>query len=1398
MKKSIRFLAFAVIAGSLFPMTACGEDEHQHTYSNAWSTNATTHWHAATCEHTNEKKDVSGHVDENVDGTCDVCLYDGDHVHTFKDTYSYDANNHWYDADCYHAVKSGEEAHEANALGYCECGYKVSDPDLSTVGKAVALGVSQGNRINGGTVTKTTDNGEAAPYTEYGSFEVGEDYSHTLNYYMIASRWTIEEYWYAKVNDNVIAFERQGDEIVWHNYQVENEVINGWFFDGNETANITGKCYGITDYVESLYEVAVIEAMEGTLVETVEDGVYSFTFDVYHSDSSDDISTISVDFTLADSYYIDTVNVSVQRWYYATDSDGDGVFEKPASAHNWSTEMSLTQRTGDPATKMFDPAEKVLSEFNLYDGDDVVGDTLTVTSGTAKVLDVKDLAPETAADLTYEKITVTGVNADTLEEIDVSFFGDYIGNFVKSTKQLTINFKKVGTYTLTISSRCITKTLTLVVDYADVTSINATVNGVNATTGSTFVDETFTFGTAVNTYAENVATAEFVSVPEGSTLISADIRYNQSTGMFLFMPDVAGEYVIKVTATNNATVSATLTVTVNEKPSVGPLFNGTWTGSVSFVDGAHTISAEFAPDATPVANADFSGTVVVSDSRGMVGGTYKYVYANDTFSVFESDGTTPVSGYKWWVELNADMTMHAVYNAQDKGALVQQASSDEDEPDVSGNPVENTTWAGDISFVGNPYNVQAVFTSDAVTVTTNCPYVNESEKIYAYSYNASGLTLAGDTTSNFYVDLGADNLVHVWYNGMDHGALVKQEVAVGPTFEGTGAESAPYIITELPVEFIVDYKVGGYVYYKYVATEDGAMTITADNNDYWVRVSYDDGNGAREIANNDGDPNPTTVDMTEGGIYVLCLSTWNESVDEQFGISLTWGESTSGGGDEGGDEPVLPDPIQLVMGENTITVTAGDITNDVIYATFWCEVSADYTFANADGIVPIITDDYGYEVRYHVTLNAYTMYQVRLYVGNLEESGDYVLTITNNAPAEFVDGENTISVDEDVISAGIINATYMPMANGDYTFTCPEGISVDVYDGWENYLGSDTLWLNAWETYTVYINVDGSVEAGEYVINITCKEALSLEIGDNTINVTADDIANVGMKFTFFSDEAGEYVFTASDDAILFQILQVNGIPVTSGGTAFLEGYTTYVVTANLASVEAGEYTISIDYNAPLGSYNNPDSIEELPVTLVAPVANPGFSLYYYTLTLDEATDIVITFPNTDSYLTIDSATEQITYAHSQVEYTYSLEAGTYIVGLGTWDDTPVDPVDTVSVTIAVATAEGGEEGGEEGGDATLTGVKTWLGANGSGRPMLVTIDYDNKAISVIRAALAGNSLDLATGAKETKYTFALENGEYTFTKVSGTDLTITLGEDGAPVSIIWESATYTGFVLQA
>ncbi len=113
-------LALALVACDKTP-----EQQHTHTYADTWSYDEDGHWYAASCEHTEEKANLSAHVDEENDGICDICGYGSDHSHTFDPAWSNDAENHWHSATCGHDVTSEQGAHvDADNNDLCDtCGY---------------------------------------------------------------------------------------------------------------------------------------------------------------------------------------------------------------------------------------------------------------------------------------------------------------------------------------------------------------------------------------------------------------------------------------------------------------------------------------------------------------------------------------------------------------------------------------------------------------------------------------------------------------------------------------------------------------------------------------------------------------------------------------------------------------------------------------------------------------------------------------------------------------------------------------------------------------------------------------------------------------------------------------------------------------------------------------------------------------------------------------------------------------------------------------------------------------------------------------------------------------------------------------------------------------------------
>ena len=138
MKKSLKVLIASsalILAGTL--LAGCEEKVpvsqiHEHTFAEEWSSNDGSHWHAATCEHSDLMKDVKAHTfgawkedkaaTETEEGsqsrTCSECGYVQHaaiaklaHQHVFSDAWESDDDNHWHKATCHPEIITGVTKH---------------------------------------------------------------------------------------------------------------------------------------------------------------------------------------------------------------------------------------------------------------------------------------------------------------------------------------------------------------------------------------------------------------------------------------------------------------------------------------------------------------------------------------------------------------------------------------------------------------------------------------------------------------------------------------------------------------------------------------------------------------------------------------------------------------------------------------------------------------------------------------------------------------------------------------------------------------------------------------------------------------------------------------------------------------------------------------------------------------------------------------------------------------------------------------------------------------------------------------------------------------------------------------------------------------------------------------
>lgn len=135
----------------------CTFTNHTHTYSDEWTVDCTNHWHAADCGHIVAGSDVEEHEDTDSDGICDTCRYviEDIHEHYYSSEWTGDADYHWHAALCEHKVESSDyEAHNLDAAGYCTvCDAKVREIDKTSIEAVLAAAVARNHKVIDGNVT---------------------------------------------------------------------------------------------------------------------------------------------------------------------------------------------------------------------------------------------------------------------------------------------------------------------------------------------------------------------------------------------------------------------------------------------------------------------------------------------------------------------------------------------------------------------------------------------------------------------------------------------------------------------------------------------------------------------------------------------------------------------------------------------------------------------------------------------------------------------------------------------------------------------------------------------------------------------------------------------------------------------------------------------------------------------------------------------------------------------------------------------------------------------------------------------------------------------------------------------------------------------------------------------
>ncbi|MBQ8583623.1 MAG: hypothetical protein IJ488_03320 [Clostridia bacterium] len=563
----------------------CGYDySHTHTYqaADAWTSDATNHWHAATCGCSIAVKDSAAHADANNDGACDTCGYNAGHTHTYADAWETDATHHWHAADCGHTVAPTKEAHDLDALGFCKVCDKAVSVDVSTVDKAIAVGALKDALVKYGTIvgsanTSSGDTGENVnvdyamvgevlhiievieefypEYSEWGSV-IGTEYDTTKKEYLYSLYG--EDSILALVKEGVGAFERE-------TYDVSTGMFGGYDFGQEYIAIEYGEeysPYGIIGLLTELYTRAILNEYDGFEQSVSEDGVYSFSFLSYGYY----LYSITVEFTLDENYVIDTFNMTSKAYgeyqfdenydvigtnftiTYKTDENDNQILDEEDNPIVESIALSddavasttyvyeVKQYTDDRNYDEFGAVANILLEYALKIGNNVIDDSFSAVQGEETKIYFANTVPATA-NPAYNIFEFVVLDEDG-EEMDLDAWDCPIrvyhnGDYISLTSTAT------GDYTLVISSELTeAKEIDFTVTAPELTSMKAQTLGSESAllwgenvpysvwtdfTGdeSVYTGVDFVFGITTNSiYANNAYTLTVTTVNGDATSVT--------------------------------------------------------------------------------------------------------------------------------------------------------------------------------------------------------------------------------------------------------------------------------------------------------------------------------------------------------------------------------------------------------------------------------------------------------------------------------------------------------------------------------------------------------------------------------------------------------------------------------------------------------------------------------------------------------------------------------------------------------------------------------------------------------------------------------------------------------------------------------------------------------------
>ena len=416
------FFLICVIALAVTALASCTQD-CEHPLSEAWESDYNGHWHPTTCEHGEMRSESEGHVDANEDGVCDVCSYVGGHVHTYESDWTVDEDKHWKKATCSHTDVKGEESlhidddvdgvcdvcsshvHTLDGAGFCTgCNKEIKPVVESDIASVISATTARTHNVVSVLIDRYAESRNPNnPADDLILAHVAEVVRGTNGTYV---KWTYDEVEETVDEDgNDIAIKTGKTEILekWIKIEPNNDVtgVSAISVDGvyksaepnpYSADDLAGYYYSVSSLADghgaealllALYEVYTECGTEEAVIEwDDENNKYVFNFNALVADpvTSGGVATneysvfyyeVKISFTYADDYTLTSFNVECDCY---TNDDTlkypDGTLAPPDFDYNYETGEFTMREVTNPAKYIYTVTQTIgpRGEIELNDG----------------------------------------------------------------------------------------------------------------------------------------------------------------------------------------------------------------------------------------------------------------------------------------------------------------------------------------------------------------------------------------------------------------------------------------------------------------------------------------------------------------------------------------------------------------------------------------------------------------------------------------------------------------------------------------------------------------------------------------------------------------------------------------------------------------------------------------------------------------------------------------------------------------------------------------------------------------------------------------------------------------------------------------------------------------------